>query len=170
MTQMKTEFHNDMEHLESLLEKYKKGFPNNFGSMAREYFPWFVLLLGIVMLIHSFCIGTRRGEDSVMVVSSCGVAPVLIAVGVIMLTRNKGGFASLMEDGLFRRQIIAAEKKYAEYSDVKAYIQQLKDVLAIERKRKKTIQKKFWCFFWLFFAVYSAKVVYDIVIYYGHSN
>ena len=170
MSQMKTEFLNDMEHLESLLEKYKKSFPNNFGSMTRVYFPWFVLLLGIVMLIHSFCIGSRSGEHNMMVVSSCGVAPVMIALGVILLTRNKGGFASVIGKDMFHSQIISVEKKYAEYSDVMAYIQQLKDVFAIEHKRKKTINKKFWCFFWLFFAVYVAKVVYDYIICYGHGN
>ena len=161
MSQMKTEFLNDMGLLESLLEKYKKSYPNNFGSMVRDNFPWLVLMLGIVMLIHSFCIGSRAGEDNMMVVSSCGVAPVMIALGVVMLARNKGGFASSVDPGRVRRQIVTAEKKYAEYSDVMAYLKQLREVLAIEQKRKKTIQRKFMWSFGLFFAVYVAKVIYD---------
>jgi len=173
MAQIKMEFHEDMDKLESLFEKYKKSYPTNYGEMARETLPWFVLLLGILMLIHSSCLYGRLYGENVLVVSSCVVAPFMICIGVMML-RSTGGTHSSgnyeMGTRSLNQLISSAKKKYADYPDVMEYLAQLKAVYDVEIKRKKTLKIKFWLVFWVGVSLYASMVLYDFVYaYYLHN-
>lgn len=138
--------------MEQLLKKYKEQYPKNISAMIRTFFPVILLILSILLPFSLMLADMFQSLGWFAVISL--VSPVLFVFSIILYFKNekenKTDPTILPRINELRKQI----SPYADFSDVKKYLDQYNAQITQTDEKKLSYRKKFKKMVLLFFACF----------------
>lgn len=137
-------FQDQSLYLEKLLKEYKNQYPKSLGAMVSNYFPTFLIIMSVAWPIGVF--GLMKYDDSNpgITLGSAFLPLALLVIGIVLYRRNK---KEKKEDPTILTKINTAKatiEPFAQYPDVKDYLDQYNNQIKETDKTKQSIRQKFF--------------------------
>ena len=157
MSNIRTYFQKDLSALETFIKIYKDSYPRNFGEMVQRAFPVFMMILGVLMLLHSIA------ESSTEWIGQFLTSGVIFVFGLaLFLILRKKVYKS--NPDVAKQKLERFERDYGRFPDIKQYVEKCNTDLTSAIKYKRKIKMIFYILFGGFFLVFSIKTVIGVTL------
>ncbi len=159
MENNKSYFQRVSTNLEMLLSQYKNQYPQNYGTLIRDFFP--LLLITIPILVFFYGVFYKLNERGAIMAVLVG--PVFLIFGIVLLFRKNKECNS--DSGVVKKinSLKSQLTEYSNYPDVKQYLEKFDSQKDEVVNKKNKMLSRFKIFKILYFVFVGVLCIYWFV-------